>query len=104
MSHFPAPRTPHPAPRTPHLAPRTIHNINPYSDENPFPSAIHINFPPLHLALLSFAPSLSDFSDQQSSYIIAKTENGKLRGIRNRGVNIFKGIPYAGKVSGDRNS
>ncbi len=46
--------------------------------------------------------SLSDFSDQQSSYIIAKTENGKLRGIRNRGVNIFKGIPYAGKVSGDR--
>lgn len=34
--------------------------------------------------------------------IIAETVYGKLRGIRSKGVNIFKGIPYAGKVSGNR--
>jgi len=28
--------------------------------------------------------------------------HGKIRGIRKEGVNIFKGIPYAGKVSGER--
>ena len=28
--------------------------------------------------------------------------DGKLRGIREKGINIFKGIPYAGSVSGDR--
>ncbi len=27
---------------------------------------------------------------------------GKIRGIRNHGVNIFKGIPYGGRVSGER--
>jgi para-nitrobenzyl esterase len=28
--------------------------------------------------------------------------HGKIRGARNEGVTIFKGIPYAGRVSGDR--
>ena len=35
-------------------------------------------------------------------YIDVEITHGKIRGIRNDGVNIFKGIPYAGKVSGDR--
>jgi para-nitrobenzyl esterase len=32
----------------------------------------------------------------------AETEYGAIQGIRERGVNIFKGVPYAGRVSGDR--
>jgi para-nitrobenzyl esterase len=31
-----------------------------------------------------------------------ETAYGKVRGMRDAGVNIFKGIPYAGKVSGER--
>lgn len=39
--------------------------------------------------------SVDDFVDVEITH-------GKIRGIRTEGVNIFKGIPYAGKVSGDR--
>lgn len=35
-------------------------------------------------------------------YIDVEITHGKIRGIRQDGVNIFKGVPYAGKVSGDR--
>ncbi len=35
-------------------------------------------------------------------YVEVEITHGKIRGIRNNGVNIFKGIPYAGKISGDR--
>lgn len=34
--------------------------------------------------------------------IEVETTHGRLRGLRNKGVNIFKGIPYAGSVSGER--
>lgn len=33
-------------------------------------------------------------------FVKAETTYGKLRGCREAGVNIFKGIPYAGRVSG----
>jgi para-nitrobenzyl esterase len=46
---------------------------------------------------LNFRESGSEFT-----YVVTKTDNGKIRGIRENGVNIFKGIPYAGRVSGDR--
>ena len=35
-------------------------------------------------------------------YVTAEIQHGKLRGIRIEDVNIFKGIPYAGRISGDR--
>jgi para-nitrobenzyl esterase len=38
---------------------------------------------------------LGDYVDVETSY-------GKLRGIKSDGVTIFKGVPYAGRVSGDR--
>lgn len=34
--------------------------------------------------------------------IEVETEYGRIRGIKSNGINIFKGIPYAGSVSGDR--
>jgi para-nitrobenzyl esterase len=35
-------------------------------------------------------------------YVTVEITHGKIRGIRKEGVNIFKGIPYAGRISGDR--
>ncbi|HEY4324022.1 MAG TPA: carboxylesterase family protein [Mucilaginibacter sp.] len=35
-------------------------------------------------------------------YVNVDVTHGTLRGLRVDGVNIFKGIPYAGKISGDR--
>ena len=34
-------------------------------------------------------------------FVTAESATGKLRGVRQDGVNIFKGIPYGGSVSGE---
>ncbi len=35
-------------------------------------------------------------------FVDVEITNGKIRGIRTEGVNIFKGVPYGGRISGDR--
>lgn len=35
-------------------------------------------------------------------FVTTETSYGKIKGYRAEGVNIFKGVPYAGKTSGDR--
>lgn len=40
--------------------------------------------------------------DIPEEWVEVETSKGKIKGMRSTGVNIFKGIPYAGKVSGDR--
>jgi carboxylesterase type B len=42
------------------------------------------------------------YSYSQTADVIVESAHGKLRGLRENGVNIFKGIPYAGRVSGSR--
>ncbi len=35
-------------------------------------------------------------------YVDVEITHGKIRGVRTEGVNIFKGVPYGGRISGDR--
>lgn len=50
----------------------------------------------LSLANVAFA---SPFIEE---HIISNTNFGQIKGYRENGVNIFKGVPYAGKISGER--
>lgn len=53
-------------------------------------------------ASIAFAIPNSLFSSSKiDEYIEVEVADGRLRGMRNNGVNIFKGIPYAGKISGE---
>ena len=45
---------------------------------------------------------ISTWYPMAEEYVTVEISHGKIRGIRTKGVNIFKGIPYAGRVSGDR--
>lgn len=42
------------------------------------------------------------FNAGEPEYKIIDTPFGKLRGFREKGVNIFKGVPYAGNISGEK--
>jgi para-nitrobenzyl esterase len=48
------------------------------------------------------APGYFANFSRTDEYVAAEITHGKIRGIRSEGVNIFKGIPYGGRVSGDR--
>ncbi|HRH47880.1 MAG TPA: carboxylesterase family protein [Panacibacter sp.] len=56
------------------------------------------------LATAAFAVPASVYSAFRrfDDYVEVETTHGKIRGLRSEGLNLFKGIPYAGKVSGDR--
>lgn len=50
----------------------------------------------LSLANVAFANPLME------EFVISNTNFGQIKGYRDNGVNIFKGVPYAGKISGER--
>jgi para-nitrobenzyl esterase len=50
----------------------------------------------LSLANVAFANPLTE------EFIVSNTNFGQIKGYRDNGVNIFKGVPYAGKISGER--
>jgi para-nitrobenzyl esterase len=53
-------------------------------------------------AICSLPQSVFSLSSQRQEFVHAETIYGKIRGQRMDGVNIFKGVPYSGKVSGER--
>lgn len=58
------------------------------------------------LSLVTAAITLPKFGSSSvlagDDFVIAGASEGKLRGIRKNGVCLFKGVPYAGRLSGDR--
>lgn len=58
------------------------------------------------LSLASAAVATSGFgfarSRKPDEFIEVQIAPGKIKGVRSDGVNIFKGVPYGGKTSGDR--
>ncbi|CAN5696772.1 carboxylesterase/lipase family protein [soil metagenome] len=58
-----------------------------------------------NISLATAACAVPNFvyaSFRPDEYMVAETAYGKIKGIRDEGVNIFKGVPYAGRISGDR--
>jgi len=60
-----------------------------------------LNTAGLSVAALSLA-NVAFASPVLEEHIISNTNFGQIKGYRDNGVNIFKGVPYAGKVSGER--
>ena len=58
------------------------------------------------LSLVTAAITLPRFASSsgvaRDDFVIAEAAEGKLRGVRKDGVCLFKGVPYAGRLSGDR--
>jgi para-nitrobenzyl esterase len=56
------------------------------------------------MATAAFTIPASVYSSFKSfdDYVEVEITHGKIRGVRNQGVNVFRGIPYAGKISGER--
>jgi len=55
-----------------------------------------------HISALavSGATLLPDLKAQDNKYVIAETRYGKVRGVNNDGIKIFKGIPYGADTTG----
>jgi para-nitrobenzyl esterase len=56
----------------------------------------------LATAALSIPHVAFSSSARTGAFVEVETTHGKIRGTSSEGVNNFKGIPYAGRVSGDR--
>lgn len=58
----------------------------------------------LSLTTAALSLPLSGFSSagKADEFVTTDTTYGRLRGTRKEGVNLFKGIPYGGRTSGDR--
>jgi para-nitrobenzyl esterase len=58
------------------------------------------------LSVITAAITLPKFASSsvqaEDGFVIAEVFEGKLKGIRKDGVCLFKGVPYAGSLSGDR--
>ncbi|GAB3492695.1 carboxylesterase/lipase family protein [Spirosoma knui] len=58
------------------------------------------------LALTSALATIPKFGfssvGKADEFVVTDTTHGRLRGLRKDGVNLFRGIPYGGRVSGDR--
>ena len=52
------------------------------------------------LACATALPHGAFGQDEPQEFVEVKTKYGGLRGARDRGVAIFRGVPYAGSVSG----
>jgi para-nitrobenzyl esterase len=55
----------------------------------------------LATAAISFPYQSFSLHKRADEFIEAEISHGKIKGLRSDGVNIFKGIPYAGKISGE---
>ena len=55
----------------------------------------------LPVVLISSYVLIENAGGQNTEYIIAETSCGKIRGIQNRGIKIFKGIPYGASTGED---
>lgn len=58
----------------------------------------------ISLVAAAVALPTSGFTKQRKpdEFVLIEIATGKIRGVRNDGVNVFKGIPYGGKISGER--
>ena len=47
-------------------------------------------------------PAFGVMHRRGEEFVVVETAHGRIRGLRDRDVSVFRGIPYAGRVSGDR--
>src|SRR5258705_123687 len=52
------------------------------------------------LALAPVAAGLDWAEAAEPSFVVAETAFGKIRGMENQGIRIFKGVPYGGTTTG----
>ena len=55
-----------------------------------------------HISVLAVSGSVlvRDLSAQDTKFVVAETAFGKIRGVDNDGIKIFKGIPYGASTAG----